>query len=636
MKKVMVLVCVITALLTAAPSLGGGRGLFRVSDARTEGDGYLLLSFNTMTRMVDVGDSKVYLVDLLFPQVTYSPFDFFEVFAWTGGIFQYDTAGEVTFDWHDKTVGGKFAIPWLPVLKLGAIGEYTWERGDEMFYDVAILPSDGFSYGGCATLEFSELASRLPVIIANYKRLPNSLDTVMVNYGLAAMLEAENLTLFAEIYSEQLDGNDILEKDGRIRITPGIKIRAGHFTYNAGVDFRLSNENTIPDYQLLLGITYKSPFLKPPVAQTGTIAGKVSDASTKKPIAAIITFPETPKMTAVDNNPLTGVFSVEKVPANVITVEVIAEGYNKEAVAITVKPNEVTTYNFDLKPLVTVGIIAGKVYEAQTMKPLAAKITFPGTDISSITTDASTGTFRIDNVKTGIIEIQAEKKDYFTNAKTVQINENQVTNIDLALAPSAFKSTVVGKVTDKEKGQPLKAEVSFPGTAVKSVWTDAQTGIYKTDLPVGTHTIQLKAEGYISQSFPIVVEKEKTLEKDFQLIKVGAKITLKGVFFETNKATLKPESHVTLDDAAKILKDNPKITVEIQGHTDNVGSDEYNQTLSQRRAQSVVDYLVKIHGIEVNRLTAMGYGESKPIASNDTPEGRSLNRRVEFVVLQEK
>ncbi len=84
------------------------------------------------------------------------------------------------------------------------------------------------------------------------------------------------------------------------------------------------------------------------------------------------------------------------------------------------------------------------------------------------------------------------------------------------------------------------------------------------------------------------------------------------------------------------MQDNPTIRVEIQGHTDNIGSDAYNQKLSERRAQSVVTYLVQNFGIDISRLTAKGYGESKPIASNDNAEGRALNRRVQFFIIGTK
>ncbi len=103
----------------------------------------------------------------------------------------------------------------------------------------------------------------------------------------------------------------------------------------------------------------------------------------------------------------------------------------------------------------------------------------------------------------------------------------------------------------------------------------------------------------------------------------------RGVLFDYDKATIKPGHKVVFDNAIKVLKLNPSLTVEIQGHTDSRGSDAYNQRLSENRALSVKQHLVE-NGIAASRLTTRGFGESQPIASNDTEQGRSHNRRVVY------
>jgi outer membrane protein OmpA-like peptidoglycan-associated protein len=109
-----------------------------------------------------------------------------------------------------------------------------------------------------------------------------------------------------------------------------------------------------------------------------------------------------------------------------------------------------------------------------------------------------------------------------------------------------------------------------------------------------------------------------------------AKIVTHGINFDTDKATLKPESMGTFNLVAKILKDNPDVRFEIQGHTDNVGGAARNQTLSQQRADAVKQQLVAM-GVETDRLSTKGLGDTKPIGENATPEGRANNRRVEFI-----
>ena len=114
---------------------------------------------------------------------------------------------------------------------------------------------------------------------------------------------------------------------------------------------------------------------------------------------------------------------------------------------------------------------------------------------------------------------------------------------------------------------------------------------------------------------------------------MGATVRLQNIYFDFDKTTLKRESFVELNKVVDFLTTNKTVEIEISGHTDNKGSDEYNATLSQGRSQAVVDYLIS-QGIDTSRLTAHGYGESKPIDTNDTDDGRAVNRRVEFTVLK--
>lgn len=118
-----------------------------------------------------------------------------------------------------------------------------------------------------------------------------------------------------------------------------------------------------------------------------------------------------------------------------------------------------------------------------------------------------------------------------------------------------------------------------------------------------------------------------------QKLEPGKAILLKNIYFEFDRDELMPRSFVELNKLLKILRDNPKINIEIVGHTDALGDDAYNLDLSRRRAESVVKFLTD-NKINKSRLRARGEGERQPIASNDTDEGRAQNRRVEFVVLK--
>jgi OOP family OmpA-OmpF porin len=104
--------------------------------------------------------------------------------------------------------------------------------------------------------------------------------------------------------------------------------------------------------------------------------------------------------------------------------------------------------------------------------------------------------------------------------------------------------------------------------------------------------------------------------------------------FDFDKSVIKKKYYSKLDEIAVMIKKDPKLKVEVQGHTDSVGSDKYNMGLSKRRANAVRDYLIKKGGIAADRLTAVGFGESKPVAPNTTTEGRAKNRRVELLPLK--
>ncbi len=110
--------------------------------------------------------------------------------------------------------------------------------------------------------------------------------------------------------------------------------------------------------------------------------------------------------------------------------------------------------------------------------------------------------------------------------------------------------------------------------------------------------------------------------------------TLNNVYFDVDKATIKPQSYKQLDELVELMKLKKGMEIEIAGHTDNTGSEAHNKVLSQERAEAIKKYLVK-KGINPKRIKAVGYGASEPIATNDTPEGRAKNRRIEVRVLKE-
>ncbi|MEQ8907849.1 MAG: OmpA family protein [Vicingaceae bacterium] len=177
------------------------------------------------------------------------------------------------------------------------------------------------------------------------------------------------------------------------------------------------------------------------------------------------------------------------------------------------------------------------------------------------------------------------------------------------------------------------------GELIATAKSNSATGEYLVVLPSGrNYSVSANKEGFFfySNKFEVPTSaKYQEIRKDIALkpIEKGARVILNNIFFETGKATLTQESYIELGKAVDLLQANKKMVVEVGGHTDNVGSDETNMQLSHERAKSVRDYLVKA-GIASERLQAKGYGETQPVADNETEEGRQANRRTEFVILE--
>ena len=215
-----------------------------------------------------------------------------------------------------------------------------------------------------------------------------------------------------------------------------------------------------------------------------------------------------------------------------------------------------------------------------------------------------------------------------------------------------------GTVLDEDTKKPVAANIVFFDETASNL-----VGVYNTDSKLGKfsaiippnhkYKVIINASGYEEvEDFVVTPDiKEYYEQADTFYVKRGAAaaidtvpderpmvgeiFALNNVYFDFDKATLRPESMSDLDKAFAILDKFPGIKVEVGAHTDSKGNDEYNLKLSERRAKSVVDYLVK-KGITIDRLIAKPYGESNPVDTNETDEGRQKNRRVEIKVVESK
>lgn len=210
--------------------------------------------------------------------------------------------------------------------------------------------------------------------------------------------------------------------------------------------------------------------------------------------------------------------------------------------------------------------------------------------------------------------------------------------LDAKIRPN-YTTYVRGKVTNKETGQAIDAKVLFINLAtrdtVRSVQTNSASGVYMLTLPLEEdYAAFVDQKGYLfaSQFFSLKAIDPKVtpyfdVDIELQPLKVGIDVVMSSIFYETNKYALLPTSKPELDHLLSFMLLNKSVRVEIGGHTDDVGSDKDNQTLSLNRALEVRKYLIE-KGIKADRIEAQGYGESRPMVPNDSEAGRALNRRT--------
>ncbi len=279
------------------------------------------------------------------------------------------------------------------------------------------------------------------------------------------------------------------------------------------------------------------------------------------------------------------------------------------------------------KPSPPPSYIAGTTIDSETGKPIIATIILPDTVFWSDTT----GSYFV-RTKTGSSLIRASKEGYITQERSLILEADKEINVCFELEkihnPIAEFS---GKVMDRLTKTPIAAEISFPETDIESFTTD-DSGEFNINLLPNTYIIRIDSDGYIPYSMPILLKEDCCVRKDFYILKQHEKITLQGINFTNGSSEIESIYFPILTKGLKLLREYPDIKVEIGGYTDSFGSAEVNLLLSRERAETVMKYFIAME-IEPSRINAVGYGENMPIASNDTEEGRAMNRRIEFCII---
>ena len=236
----------------------------------------------------------------------------------------------------------------------------------------------------------------------------------------------------------------------------------------------------------------------------------------------------------------------------------------------------------------------------------------------------------------GTYQISATKNGYYpsdTILKTVEVFDFDTLRLPLERIPAPIIYTLCMNIYDVETQEPIEAAVrltSANDTVVLYAAQSADDGFIETPLTEGDYIAHMTATGYMPKDDTLHFVRD-TFDLYMQHIKEGIKVKIENLFFATNKTVILPQSEQSMSDLANFLLENPSVKIHIVGHTDAVGSDEANQILSEGRANSVRNDLIK-RGVAAERMTAEGKGEREFVADNDTEEGRQLNRRVEFTI----
>jgi outer membrane protein OmpA-like peptidoglycan-associated protein len=249
------------------------------------------------------------------------------------------------------------------------------------------------------------------------------------------------------------------------------------------------------------------------------------------------------------------------------------------------------------------------------------------------------------NDEMGLVIESNGQKAYFSSTRDI-LNGKDIFTFDLyeSARPTPV-SYLKGKVYDKETGKLLSADYELVNLTTGKLivkGTTGSSGSFLVCLPSGiNYGINVSEPGYLFYSDNFMFEGQHTIAEPFikkislNPIKTGEKMQLSNVFYETDSWQLKKESVTELNNLVNLLISNKDLVMEIGGYTDSTGSDAYNMNLSEKRALSVVNYLIN-KGIYSDRLKYKGYGNSSPIGTNETSEGRKLNRRTEAKIIERK
>lgn len=332
------------------------------------------------------------------------------------------------------------------------------------------------------------------------------------------------------------------------------------------------------------------------------------------------------------------------------------ENYNSKTTKIDLSDKihyEAHVYDAYVEPL-DFALVTGRIMDEVTGKPVSELENFvpefyiDGNKVDSIDYDPNVGIYSIKMPLGKSYDLEVRSTTHTPIPSRVNLENyktyTEVTNNIRVKPIPDTKAYITGHVYSKKDSKPItgmQIDVLVNGTRPdnSTFVVDTAHGVFELTLETGDDyilNVDMIPNDFIGAVDSIMLkgESEKIkMMKDFYLtpIEIGQSVEIKNIYFESGKAVLKPESFPSLDEVVKLMAKKKELNIQIEGHTDNTGATWFNKVLSKQRAEAVAAY-ISSQGITSSRITTMGYGPDVPKAKNDTEEGRSLNRRVEFTI----
>jgi len=616
MKKTSIcigILLLLTPLLLASPTIRGNRGVLRVFAADPE-------LYSTRRPTLFLGFYQGYAQQNSMRELDYGlnlTMLVFERFEFSYLIENLDS------DFRTQPLSNEFKLKIVtlrtPFLKLSPIGLFGFPIGGSGGQN---------TLGGyiAATADLGASRKLIPLRLHANLGYLKSKDNASIPISGALVYPSKYVDFFVE------SGIPDIDNTKRISITPGVKIKLWGIRVSTGLDFYTEGE---PQNKFNFMFSWLGPFsgsqLIPRIG-IGNIKGYVYDAKTNEPVKADIILEGDINRNSSSSDK--GKFTITELPPGEYTLIASADGYYKGAQETEIERGGTDKVNIALTPLVS--SFSGTVVDEETDKPLQAHIAIIPHIFLILDTDSTTGTF-FTEIDEGSYEVTVSKDGYKPVWDSVSVFPQQTTKRQYRLKKLDKTGRFDGWVLDYDTEKPLSVILRLDDRTF--MLNDTLTGEFASMLEPRNYFVSISKEKYNPIEDTVYIKADSTIEKIYKMhllkeIKETEKelvITFNDIIFDFDKYNIKQEFYSELDSLVTILKDSKKkITIELAGHTCNMGTETYNLELSRKRANSVKNYLID-KGVDETNLLIEYLGETNPKFDNTKEDSRKKNRRVEII-----